>query len=160
MNATFHDAKQANEAIDELVKLGYRLDEISLFMNHASRNKLLNEHSGTAIGNMVQNDAQKNSDRNGGRSMPIFVAGPPASNVAGEARGEHPPSIQSLLANLGLRHDDAQRMEHDIDAGGIIVGVSFRPDNRAVVQQIMTSHQARNVSETPPSREFAQTRPR
>jgi hypothetical protein len=56
--------------------------------------------------------------------------------------------VLRTLARFGMPRFDAERLERDIDCGGIIVGVITSNGDRASLQRIMQRNAARNVLES------------
>ena len=68
--------------------------------------------------------------------------------LAGGGAGAAADSVLGALVGLGLPSDQAAKFEHDIDAGGILVSVNRRDEDRGEVLRAMHSNEARNVVES------------
>jgi hypothetical protein len=149
-SGTFHDAAEANKAVDSLIGLGYAQHDINVIMSGETQRRFSH---GPAPGerqgaNVAATGALTATVATGGIAAPLFVAGPAAMALAGGGAGVAAGSVLGALVGLGVPRDDAEKIEHDIDAGGIVVSVNTRDDDRGEVLQAMRTNHARNVVES------------
>jgi len=173
ISGTFDDAATANKVVDDIMAMDYPLDQITIIMSTQTRNRLWsqptpdvkqkkNATSGTLKGQMSDDPIGAivyacESDRpdvapvgTAGAATRLFVAGPAAVALASEGVADYTPArVLRTLARLGMPRFDAERVERDIDSGGIIVGVITSSNgDRASLQRIMQKNAARNVLES------------
>jgi hypothetical protein len=147
ISETFAKPEAANRAIDEMIALGYPRDQISVIMDHDTRERF--EHdplpgerqgvnvakgaaAGGAIGGTIgaivaglgATGTITATIATGGLAAPLFVVGPAAMALAGGGAGAAVGSVVGALAGLGIPADDRERVERDLRAGGIVVGVT------------------------------------
>jgi hypothetical protein len=173
ISGTFDDAATANKVVDNIMAMDYPLDRITIIMSTQTRNRFWsqptpdvkqkkNAMSGTLKGQMSGDPIGAivyagESDRRpdvapvgaAGAATRLFVAGPAAVALASEGVADYTPArVLRTLVRLGMPRSDAERVERDIDSGGIIVGVITSNGDRASLQRIMQENAARNVLES------------
>jgi hypothetical protein len=171
ISGTFDDAATANKVVDDIMAMDYPLDRITIIMSTQTRNRfwsqptpdvkqknamsgtLKGQMSGDLIGAIVYAGESDRPDvapvGNAGAATRLFVAGPAAVALASEGVADYIPArVLRTLARLGMPRSDAERVERDIDSGGIIVGIITSNGDRASFQRIMQKNAARNVLES------------
>jgi len=145
-SGTFYDEVAANKAVDDIIALGYSRDQVNVIMSSEARRRFSSEAAagerrgvvaapGAAAWRMIEPILAS-------IAAPLFVAGA-AMPLAKGASGAVADSVLGALARLGVPPDEAALLEHDIDAGGIVVGVSTRTNDRGAVLHAMRANAAR-----------------
>jgi hypothetical protein len=170
-SGTFYDAAAANRAIDALMALGYPQRDINIIMSGEIQRRFshgsapgerqgANVAKGAAAGGVVggtigaivasvaATGALTPTVATAGIAAPLFVAGPAAMALDGGGAGVAAGSVLGALVGLGVPRDDAEKVEHDIDAGGIVVSLNSRDEDRSEVLQAPSANYARNVVES------------
>ncbi len=170
-SGTFYDAAEANKAVDSLIGLGYPQHDINIIMSGETQRRfshgsapgerqgakiakdaaavgVLGGTIGAIVASVAATGALTATVATGGIAAPLFVAGPAAMALAGGGAGVAAGSVLGALVGLGVPRNDAEKIEHDIDAGGIVVSVNTRDEDRGEVLQAMRANHARNVVES------------
>lgn len=168
---TFYDPAAANKAVDDLIAIGYPRDRVHVIMSGDTRRRFgaadapgerqgANVAKGAAAGGMIggtlgaiiagvaATGAVTATIATGGVLAPLFVAGPAAAALAGGGAGAAAGSVVGALVGLGVPHEEAQRIERDVDAGAIVVGVDTTDESRAAVLRALRANGAGSVVET------------
>lgn len=173
ISGTFDDADKANKTVDDIMALNYPCERITIIMSAQTRNRFWSRptpslrrenKNATSGGNLKKPCGDRigaiiNADESGfdtiarvgiaGATSGVFVAGPAAAALAKEGAPSYTPAgVVRTLARLGMLRFDAERLERDIDSGGIIVGVITSNGDRAFLQRIMQRNAARNTLES------------
>jgi hypothetical protein len=165
-SGTFYHAAEENKAVDSLIGLGYPQHDINIIMSGETQRRfshgsapgerqgangrerrggrgVLGGTIGAIVASVAGTGALTATVATGGIAAPLFVAGPAAMALAGGGAGVAAGSVLGALVGLGVPRDDAEKIEHDIDAGGIVVSVNTRDEDRGEVLQAMRTSHAR-----------------
>lgn len=149
ISETFFDTAIAGKAVDDIIALGYPRGRINVIVSDDQRRRFLtsgplpSERPG-ATGTLREIVASATAT--GDVTAPLFVAGPVSAALAGG--GITTDGLLGALSRLGMLQRDTLRLERDVDAGGFVIGVSARDDDRAPVRLIMRSSEAGNALNT------------
>lgn len=168
ISGTFDDAEAANQAVDDILALDYPLDRITIVMNAQTRDRLWRrrapdadqgesatsgpvvgqvscDHIGAIVNNEFNRPEAPKLEVSGARTR-LFVAGPAAVALESEGVVNYTPArLLRTLARFGMPRFDAERLERDIDSGGIVVGVITKAGDRVTFERVMQKNAARNV---------------
>ncbi len=163
ITGTFRDAAEANEAVDELIASGYDRNDISVIMNNDVREQNfgsgthLDAHNddagarvakgaaggsaiggtiGAIVGAFLLTGAVGATAATGGIAAP-FIAGPLAAALAGGGAGAAAGSLVGAIAAAGVPHDRAERLQHDVEGGAIVVAVRAQEGDEPEVRRIL-----------------------
>jgi hypothetical protein len=158
LSGSFHDERGADEAIERLIVLGYAREKVDVMMSQETRRRYgLRELPGSAQGANVSHGKEPGGEVlgaafgaivagtaaltvfgsviTGGLAVP-FVAGPLAALVAGGG-GAVVGGFLGALLGTGMPEKQAKRIEHDIDAGAIVVGIEADHDDAGTIGLIL-----------------------
>ncbi len=163
ITGTFHDTAEANAAIDRLVALGFPSSDISVIMSNETKAHYHDAHDhvpgesqganvakgaagGGAIGGtlgaivagaLATTGAIGATIATGGIAGP-FVVGPLAAALAGAGAGAAAGAGIGAVVGAGASHEDKERIEHDVNDGGIVVAVHADDANATEVRNILS----------------------
>jgi hypothetical protein len=162
VTGTFHDERPADTAIEALIALGYPRESIDVMMSEETRHRYARplapgqkqganvphkepggEVLGAAFGAITAGAAALTifgTVITGGLALP-FVVGPLAALVAaggGAAAG----GFLGAMMGTGVSEKEARRIERDIDAGAIVIGIDANDEDAAHVRLILGSEAA------------------
>ena len=150
----FTDRADAENAVTRLQALGYTQDEISVMMHDDTRAREFAAATGSkaaegvgagavvggSLGVIVASAATMAGVTavvsTGGLAFP-FVVGPLAAVLAGLGGGAVAGGIVGGLVGAGIPKEQAEHYEKSLGAGGILLGVDARPENRERVRDIL-----------------------
>lgn len=144
VSKVFRTRDDADSAFNHLKERGYSQDEINVLMSDDTKNRYFtdNNHSDTALGDKVAENAGKGSLIGGGigavvgavaaigtnvllPGLGLIVAGPLAAGLAGAGTGAAAGGLIGALTGAGVPEDEATRYRDSIKDGGIYMG--FKP---------------------------------
>jgi hypothetical protein len=146
MTGTFHDRESAEKAYQELIRRGYKPEEVHLIMSEDTRNRYYADKrevgskaaeggmTGATVGGAVGAVAAVLATA-GTLAIPglgIVLAGPLAAALAGLGAGGAAGGIIGALIGAGIPEEKARLYKADIDKGGIVVGVRPRSNEDVV----------------------------
>ncbi|HLJ83607.1 MAG TPA: general stress protein [Candidatus Eremiobacteraceae bacterium] len=156
----FRDKGAADDAVDDLQKAGYGMNDISVMMTDDTRTKKFAAEKGTkapegaaaggvvggAIGAILAGVTATGSiaaiAATGGAAAPLVV-GPLAAALAGLGAGAVGGGIVGGLIGLGIPEVRAKEYEQKLRDGGILVGVrASTPVDAANARTILATAQA------------------
>ena len=155
----FKDSDDADKAVDDLQRLGYGMNDISVVMNEGTRMKSFGTEKGSrggegvavgataggALGAIVAGLTATGSiaavAATGGAAAPL-VAGPLAAALAGLGIGAAGGGLLGGLVGLGIPEVRAKEYQRDLDDGGILVSVRANPGTEDEVTQVLTKNHA------------------
>jgi hypothetical protein len=149
VSGLFPSRASAEQAVDELIKVGFSQDDISLLMSDRTRGREFQELRGAyAHGSSHQRNGYSNGNGNSNGDqgvlttvagsldavssvrepgLPLVAAGPIVEALSklngGETRG-----LTGALVDLGVPEREAQFLQGEIQHGGILVGVYVHDD--------------------------------
>jgi hypothetical protein len=145
----------AERGLRTLEKLGFRKDEVSLFMSGPARELQFSEWSrppndgeatadaatgatlGTALGSLA---AVASLSIAGG----LFVAGPVGAAVAGAAAGGAGGGLFGVLVGAGIREEEARIYQNELGRDGILIRVTVSDEvTAAIVRSVFETTQGR-----------------
>jgi hypothetical protein len=152
MTGSFRDRKSAERAYNQLKERGYTDEEINIVMSDATRSKYFDKENEveTDMGNKAMEGAGKGSAIGGalgaaagiiaaiGTSLVIpglglVIAGPIAAGLAGAGAGGVTGGIVGALVGAGIPKERAEKYEHRIKEGDIVLGVNPRSQEDASI---------------------------
>jgi hypothetical protein len=155
ISRTFYDAAAASRAIDQIIVNGYPAERINIIMSSETQRRI---SDGSAAGAVQRVRGIRSGGAGGALAAivtriasavrtpaPLFIAGPAAAAVAPPGRTR---DVRSALAGLRMPRTAAARLEDDIEAGAIIVGVDADEEDRATLGYVLRASAARTVLET------------
>jgi hypothetical protein len=130
----------AEYAVDELIKVGFERDEISLVMSDQTRRREFamqdgpsreDPAAGSAHGGVLEEVAAQLAkvERLGGADLPVVAAGPIASALSEFDRERTGGELADALIGLGIPENEASSLDGRIRQGRILVGVLVEDDN-------------------------------
>ncbi|HEY7982156.1 MAG TPA: hypothetical protein VID19_11800 [Candidatus Eremiobacteraceae bacterium] len=155
----FKDRDDADKAIDDLQRLGYGINDISVIMNEGTRLRAFGTEKGSrggegvavgaaaggALGAIVAGLTATGSiaavAATGGAAAPLVV-GPLAAALAGLGVGAAGGGILGGLVGLGIPEVRAKEYQRDLDDGGILVSVRANPGTEDEVRSALIKHKA------------------
>lgn len=158
LSGSFFDERGADEAIDRLIALGYPRERIDVMMSDETRRRFAQRAApGQAQGANVPHGKEPGGEVlgatfgaitagtaalavfgsviTGGLAVP-FVVGPLAALVAGGG-GALVGGFLGALMGTGMPEQQAKRIEHDIDAGAIVIGIEADDEDAGVIRLIL-----------------------
>lgn len=150
----YYSRAEAENAIEELERLGYSPSDISVMMADKTRERDFAEHTGTkaaegtatgaaiggAIGAVWAGLTATGSivavAGTGGLAAP-FVAGPLVAALAGLGAGGVVGGVVGALVGAGIPEDRAREYESGLGRGGILVGVYPHPGDQDRVHRVL-----------------------
>jgi hypothetical protein len=159
MMGVFKDRDDADKAVDDLERLGYGMNDISVIMNEGTRMRAFGTEKGSrggegvavgaaaggALGAIVAGLTATGSiaavAATGGAAAPL-VAGPLAAALAGLGVGAASGGLLGGLVGLGIPEVRAKEYQRELDDGGILVSVRANPGTEDEVTQVLTKHNA------------------
>ncbi len=153
LSGSFKDRKSAEQAYNRLREKGYTDEEINIIMSDQTRAKYFDKdhpEDETNFGNKAAEGAGKGSAIGGavgatagiiaavGSSLVIpglgiVLAGPIAAGLAGAGAGGLTGGIVGALIGAGIPKDHAERYEHRLREGDIVIGFTPRNDDDASI---------------------------
>jgi hypothetical protein len=136
----FTEREAAERAVAHLESLGYTPHEISVAMrgtvhekhfadtgsSHVSEGTVAGLAIGGGLGAIIAGLALVGT---GGAALPL-VAGPLAAALGGFGAGGAAGGFLGALIGAGIPEHHAARLDEGLDAGGILVGVTPKPEHR------------------------------
>ena len=158
LTGSFYDDRSANEAIDRLIAFGYAREKVDVMMSDETRRRYAQraapgepqganvphgkepggEVLGATFGAITAGTAALTvfgSAISGGLAVP-FVFGPLAALVAGGG-GALVGGFLGTLMGTGMPEQQAKRVEHDIDAGAIVIGIAADDEDAGLIRLIL-----------------------
>ena len=155
----FKDRHDADKAVDDLQRLGYGINDISVIMNEGTRLREFEAEKGSKTGEgaavgaatggalgailagLTATGSIATIAATGGAAAPLVV-GPLAAALAGLGVGAAGGGILGGLVGLGIPEVRAKEYQRDLDDGGILVSVRADPGTEDDVRKAMTKHNA------------------
>ena len=140
MTGTFHDRESAEAAYQDLIRRGYKPEEVHLIMSEDTRKRYYADTpeigskaasggmAGATVGGAVGAVAAVLAAA-GTLAIPglgVVLAGPLAAALAGLGAGGAAGGIIGALIGAGIPEERARLYKSDIEKGGIVVGVRPR----------------------------------
>jgi hypothetical protein len=159
MMGVFKDRGDADKAVDDLQRLGYGMNDISVIMNEGTRVRAFGTEKGSrggegvavgaaaggALGAIVAGLTATGSiaavAATGGAAAPL-VAGPLAAALAGLGVGAASGGILGGLVGLGIPEVRAKEYQRELDDGGILLSVRANPGTEDEVSKVLTKNHA------------------
>ena len=159
MMGVFKDRGDADRAVDDLQRLGYGMNDISVIMNEGTRVTAFGTEKGSrggegvavgaaaggALGAIVAGLTATGSiaavAATGGAAAPL-VAGPLAAALAGLGVGAASGGILGGLVGLGIPEVRAKEYQRELDDGGILLSVRANPGTEDEVSEVLTKYHA------------------
>jgi hypothetical protein len=161
VSGTFFNDERANDAIDDLIALGYPAERIDVIMSpethgryargsapgetkgaHVAQGAVAGGAIGGALGAIIAGltatGAITATVATGGAAAPL-VAGPLAAALAGLGAGAAAGGLIGALVGAGMSEERAKKVRHDVDAGAIVVGVRADDEDAPDVRLILAS---------------------
>lgn len=161
VTGVFSTRESAEQAYNSLLQKGYKSDEITVLMSDKTRdthfgdddtNRHDDKHHDSNLGNKAMEGAGTGSAIGGttgaivgalaatGLSVAlpglgIVLAGPLAGALAGAGAGGLTGGIIGALVGAGMPKERAERYEHHVKEGNIVIGVTPRDENDATAIQ-------------------------
>jgi hypothetical protein len=151
VSGLFPSRASAEQAVDELIKVGFSQDDISLLMSDRTRGREFQELRG-AYGHGSSHHRNGNSNGNGNGDgnghqgvlttvagsldavssvrepgLPLVAAGPIVEALS-KLNGEETRGLTGALVDLGVPEREARFLQGEIQHGGILVGVYVHDD--------------------------------
>jgi hypothetical protein len=157
MMGVFKDRDDADKAVDDLERLGYGMNDISVIMNEGTRVRAFGTERGSrggegvavgaaaggALGAIVAGLTATGSiaaiAATGGAAAPL-VAGPLAAALAGLGVGAASGGLLGGLVGLGIPEVRAKEYQRELDDGGILVSVRANPGTEDEVTRVLTKN--------------------
>lgn len=158
----FQSREAAERAVDDLQRMGYASKDISVMMQDQTRMRDFAADTGTkaaegagvgagiggTLGAIVAALTATGSvaavAATGGLAAPL-VAGPLAAALAGAGAGGLGGGLIGGLIGAGIPEGRARQYETDLNAGGILVGVTARGSDSGELERILRSEGAADV---------------
>jgi hypothetical protein len=155
----YTDREAAERAVAHLQRLGYTPEEISVAMHGATRAKHFEDTGGShvsegtvegfaiggGLGAIIAGLAALGGAAavvgTGGAAAPL-VAGPLAAALGGLGVGGAAGGFLGALIGAGIPEHHAARVDEGLDAGGILVGVTPKPEHRNDVRRYFNPDEA------------------
>jgi len=155
----FKDRHDADKAVDDLERLGYGINDISVIMNEGTRVRAFEAEKGSrggegvavgaaaggALGAIVAGLTATGSiatiAATGGVAAPLVI-GPLAAALAGLGIGAAGGGILGGLVGLGIPEVRAKEYQRDLDDGGILISVRANPGTEDDVRAALLKHKA------------------
>jgi hypothetical protein len=170
ISGVFDDRDEANNAVDELLSLGYKRDDVSILMNSEARARYFGDDTGrestgdniargaagggmiggtigAIVGALTLTGAIGAAVATGGAAAPL-VAGPLAAALAGGGAGAAAGSVIGGLAGAGIPEGDRVRIERGVQSGQIVVAVKAKDEDADQVRRILGSDDLRRGAGT------------
>lgn len=157
ITGVFHSRSRAEQAVDELMRLGFSRDDISLLMSDTTRGREfgLKESSkapegaatGATIGGVLGAVAA-GLVALGTITIPglqLVAVGPLVATLAGLGAGAAAGGFAGALIGLGVPEHEAKFYQEEITRGGILVGVFAHSDRIKLAKEVMESAGAEHV---------------
>ncbi len=158
----FANRADAEQAVNDLQKMGYVQNDISVMMQDQTRARDFATDTGTkaaegagvgagiggTLGAIVAALTATGSvaavAATGGLALPL-VAGPLAAALAGAGAGGLGGGLIGGLIGAGIPEHRARQYENDLNAGGILVGVTAKGNDAGDLQRILRSDGATDI---------------
>ena len=155
----FKERHDADKAVDDLQRLGYGINDISVIMNEGTRLRAFGAEKGSkggegvavgaaaggALGAVVAGLTATGSiatiAATGGAAAPLVV-GPLAAALAGLGIGAASGGILGGLVGLGIPEVRAKEYQRDLDDGGILISVRANPGTEDEARNALAKHHA------------------
>jgi len=156
----YDDRASAEEAVRRLHELGYSSGEISVMMHDRTHAKEFSDANGAKVANDTMVGAAFGGGlgavvagltatgsiaaiaSTGGLAAPV-VAGPLAAALTGLGAGALGGGILGSLVGIGIPEHRAKEYDRRIAAGGILVGVTPKPNERERLRDIFADERTR-----------------
>ncbi|MEO0332275.1 MAG: hypothetical protein AAF223_11420 [Bacteroidota bacterium] len=164
VTGVFATRESAEHAYNSLLKKGYKQDEITVLMSDNTRDThFADDNHDSKLGNKAMEGAGTGSAIGGttgaiigalaatGLSVAlpglgIVLAGPLAGALAGAGAGGLTGGIIGALVGAGIPKERAERYEHHIKEGNIVIGVTPRDENDATaIQEDWNTYQGEDI---------------
>ena len=158
VSGTFYSGERANDAVDDLIALGYPPERIDVIMSPETRGRF--ESSGVpgaakgahvaegaaaggviggALGAIVAGLTATGAIIGTGGAAAPLVAGPLAAALAGLGAGAATGGLIGALVGAGIDAERAKKIQHDVEAGAVVVGVRAKDEDLPDVRLILAS---------------------
>ncbi|HMD01367.1 MAG TPA: hypothetical protein VKG44_00250 [Candidatus Baltobacteraceae bacterium] len=160
VSGTFSDPQDADDAIDQIIALGYKRDDINVIMSNETRGRWFGENrtadresnvakgvaSGSLIGGSIGaivaafalTGAVGVTAATGGLAAP-FVAGPLAAALAGAGAGAATGAGIGALVGAGIPTAEKDRIARDVEGGNIVVGLKAHDEDVPELRGILNA---------------------
>ncbi len=158
----FQDRASAERAVHDLQQMGYAQNDISVMMHDQTQMRDFTADTGTraaegagvgagiggTLGAIVAALTATGSvaavAATGGLAAPL-VAGPLAAALAGAGAGGLGGGLIGGLIGAGIPEGRARQYETELNAGGILVGVTARGNDSSELERVLRSEGAADV---------------
>ncbi|ANE48151.1 low temperature-induced protein [Paenibacillus swuensis] len=154
----FSTRDEAISAIEDLKRLGYNSDDISVVSRNQDHLETITEETGSRVPEGMATGAATGGVIGGVAGLlagigllaipgvgPILAAGPIAATLTGAAVGAGAGTLVGGLIGLGIPEDEAERYNEYVDNDKLLVLVDVEPERQAGVYDIFRTHGALNA---------------